>query len=126
MVRKVCLDSNIIIALLNKDEATKDILEALDAQFFTTSIITFEVLYGRKDSEFVFELLEWLEKLPFDDASARIAADMQRKLRKKGTLIDIRDLFIAATCIQNNIELLTHNTKHFERLHEYGLILTKT
>ncbi|MBS3148356.1 type II toxin-antitoxin system VapC family toxin [Candidatus Woesearchaeota archaeon] len=126
MVRRVCLDSNVLIALLNKDEPTRELLSTIDAQLFTTSIGTFEVWYGRKKSEVVFELLEWLEKLDFDDTCARIAGDIMRDLKSKGKMIDIRDAFIAAICIKNGIELLTYNTKHFERLNEFGLILVDT
>jgi tRNA(fMet)-specific endonuclease VapC len=35
---------------------------------------------------------------------------------KRGTMIDDSDLFIAAFCIVNGYTLVTHNTKHFERI----------
>ena len=43
----------------------------------------------------------------------------------KGKILDLRDLFIASLCINEGIELLTYNTKHFERLKEFGLILVE-
>lgn len=123
MVRKICLDSDVLIALLKKDEQTKRKLESLDANFYTTSVNSFEVWYGRKKSETVFQLLEWLNLLELNDKSARLAADMLRDLKKKGKMIEMRDLFIGAVCITNDVELFTYNKKHFERLKNFGLIL---
>ena len=123
MVRKICLDSDVLIALLKKDEQTKRKLESLDANFYTTSVNSFEVWYGRKKSETVFQLLEWLNLLELNDKSARLAADMLRDSKKKGKMIEMRDLFIGAVCITNDVELFTYNKKHFERLKNFGLIL---
>lgn len=123
MVRKVCLDSNILIGLLGRDEAVKTMLSALDAQFVITAVNSFEIWYGRTKGEAIFELFEWLEILPFDAAVSRLAADIMRSLKEKGEIIDLQDVFIAAICIKNDVELLTLNKKHFERLKKFGLIL---
>lgn len=40
---------------------------------------------------------------------------MQLK-RKKGELIEDADLLIAATCIVNDLVLITNNRKHFSRI----------
>lgn len=125
MVRRICLDSDVLIAFLNKDEKTKQIMESLDGDFYITTVNTFEVWYGRKKTEPVFEALEWLHSLDMDDKAARLAGDILRKLKEEGKIIDMRDLFIGAICINNNIELLTYNKKHFERLKEFGLILVE-
>ena len=123
MVRRICLDSDILISFLNKDVRTKEILDSLDADFSTTAINSFELWFGRKKNETVFELLSWLKPIELDDKSARMAADMLRKLKKKGKVIDLKDVLIGAVCIKNDMELLTNNKKHFERLKEFGLIL---
>ena len=123
MVRRVCLDSDVLIALLGKDERTRGIIASLNADFYTTSVNSFEIWYGRKKQEMVFELLEWLNLIHLDDRAARLAADMLRHLKKKGRIMDLRDLFIAAICVRNDVELLTHNKKHFEGLREFGLLL---
>lgn len=123
MVRKICLDSDILVALLNKDEKAKQICSSLEADFYTTSINEFELWFGRKKSETIFELFESLHLLAFGDGAARQAADMMRILKEKGIAIEIKDLFIAATCIKADVELLTFNKKHFERLKQFGLML---
>jgi len=126
MVRRVCIDSDVLIALLRKDEQTKRVLDSLDANFYTTAINSFELWYGRKKSETVFELLEWLQLIDLDNMAARLAADMLRQLKSKGKIVELRDLFIAAICITNEVELLTYNKKHFERLKSFGLILVES
>ncbi len=67
-----------------------------------------------------------LKKLNFDDKSALEAGDILRNLKTSGKLLNFRDVFIASICINNKIELLTYNKKHFERLSKHGLILVTT
>ena len=123
MDRRICLDSDVMIGLLNKDEAAKKLVEALDAEFYTTSVNVFELWYGRKKQETVSELFESLRLLALGEGSARLAADILRDLKEKGTIVDFKDVFIAAMCIKHDTELLTLNKKHFERLQEFGLVL---
>jgi tRNA(fMet)-specific endonuclease VapC len=56
------------------------------------------------------------EILPFTEKSSRIAGYVISELRRKQSLIDIRDLFIGAICIESGIPLLTRNIAHFERI----------
>jgi len=37
-------------------------------------------------------------------------------LRKKGSIIELQDIFIAASSISMGMPLLTNNRKHFERI----------
>ena len=126
MVRKICLDSDILISLLRKDNPTKELLESLEGNFCISAINYFELWFGRKNSELISELLGWLEVLNLDEESSKIAADILRELKKDGELIDLKDLFIASICIKNEAELLTNNKKHFQRLEKYNLKLIKT
>ena len=93
MVRKICLDSDILIEFLRENKEIKEKIESLGGQFYTTSINVFEIWGGRIKSE---------EKM-----------------------IDIRDIFVGARCIENKQELLTNNRKHFERLKKFGLVLVE-
>ncbi len=125
MDRKICLDSDILIEILRTNQDVKDQLSELNSNLYTTPINIFEVWGGRskKDEEGVKKLINSLKKIDLDELSALKAGDMQIELKNSGELIDFRDLFIGAVCIQNNIELLTNNKKHFERLKKFGLKL---
>jgi len=48
---------------------------------------------------------------------------MYRDLKKRGELVDERDLLIAATAIALGVPLKTRNTAHYQRLTRYGLKL---
>ena len=49
------------------------------------------------------------------------AAEIWRALRRRGALIEDRDLIIGATAIAKGLPLLTGNVKHFKRLREFRL-----
>ncbi|MBI2632647.1 type II toxin-antitoxin system VapC family toxin [Candidatus Pacearchaeota archaeon] len=125
MDRKICLDTNIIIDFLRKNPKTKRIIDNLGEEFYTTQIITFEVWSGRLKHEenMIKDMLGSLIKIDFNENSALKAGDIQMKLKETGDLIDFRDLFIASICIVNDLELLTNNKKHFEKLKKFGLKL---
>jgi len=59
--------------------------------------------------------------LYFDNKALIKASEIYASLKKKGKLIDERDLMIGAICISNNLPLATLNKKHFNRLKQYGL-----
>ena len=81
MVRKVCLDTDVLISLFKKDEATKNLIENLrDCSFSITSINVFDLWLGRKKQEQTSELIESLEVFDFDKNSAKIAADIVENL----------------------------------------------
>ncbi len=54
--------------------------------------------------------------LPFTYPVSLKAAQIFRQLKSKNQLIEFRDIFIAATCLVNNLPITTLNRKHFERV----------
>ncbi|HSF39537.1 MAG TPA: type II toxin-antitoxin system VapC family toxin [Thermoanaerobaculia bacterium] len=54
--------------------------------------------------------------LPFDTASARIYGEIHAKLASEGQIVADADLQIAATAIRHELELVTGNLRHFERI----------
>lgn len=123
MDRKICLDSDIIINFLRKSLKAKETLNKLGGEFYTTQINLFEIWSGRliDEEKTIKEMLNSLIKFDFDEDAAIKAGEIMVNLKKSGNIIDFRDLFIASICIVNNLELLTNNKKHFERLKKYGL-----
>ena len=125
MDEKICLDSDVLIELERGNLEVKRILELKKetATLSTTPINVFELWFGFKNKEEIFLLIEDLFIYNFDKNAAKVAGDIKRTLKKEGEDIEIRDLFIAAICIKNNLKLFTFNKKHFERLMRFGLIL---
>ena len=126
MVRKICLDTDVLINMARDDSRTKEAIEAFDADFYTTTVNVLELWQGHRNGEETMELLEPLIKVGFDEKSAFTAGDIQRNLFNKGDVLDFRDLFIGAVCIRHDLELLTFNLKHFGRLKRFGLKLVRT
>lgn len=54
--------------------------------------------------------------LPFDGKSAKIYGQIRSELSKLGTPIGAYDFQIAAIALANNLILVTHNTKEFQRV----------
>ncbi|MDI3475206.1 MAG: tRNA(fMet)-specific endonuclease VapC [Thermococcaceae archaeon] len=114
------LDTNVIIEVARNREFLDKVLE-LDNTFYITSITRFELLVGLPRKE---ELI-WLDsliELPFDRKSAEIAAYLYKKLKDKGKPMGLRDLFIGAVSLANELPLITMDND-FEVLREFGLIV---
>lgn len=54
--------------------------------------------------------------LPFDDTAASLYADLRARLEFSGTPIGPYDLQIAAIALANNLTLVTHNMREFNRV----------
>jgi len=66
--------------------------------------------------EFGKNLLKNIDALPFDSKCALKARDIFSDLKSNNQLIEIPDIFIAATSLTYNLPLATLNTKHFKRI----------
>lgn len=64
----------------------------------------------------VFTITEDLEVLPYNGQIAVKASQIYHSLRRSNQMIEFRDIFIAATCIANELPIVTLNKKHFERI----------
>ena len=95
----------------------------IDASFVTTSVNVFEIWYGKEKQEGVEEFINQIENINITKEIGIKTAEILKELKKKGLLVEFRDVFIASACIINNIELLTNNRKHFERIKSFGLKL---
>ena len=87
------------------------------------SIITYyEVLNGLlyKDAKKQLEKFERFAEMsrivPMTLRTVQISAKIQADLRKKGTVIGHTDTLIAGIAIANNLQLITNNTAHFNRI----------
>lgn len=121
MGKEICLDSDILIDLLN---GVKSILEGYkDFKIYITSISAFEYALGKVSYEESLEVLSKFIVLKLELEDGILSADIYKKLRIKAIEVEFRDIMIASICINNKIPLLTKNKKHFERFLIYGLKL---
>ena len=125
------LDSNICIHIVNRrNESIIQKFKQYGAhEIALCSVVKSELFYGAHHSQRVPENLKLLEfffspltSFPFDDACAKQAAVIRADLAKQGLPVGPNDLLIAATALVNNLTLVTHNTKEFERIEGLKLV----
>ena len=95
--------------------ATKDIA--------VCSIVKSELFYGAMKSAnpernltLQQQFLAQFISLPFDDLAAMAFGTIRSQLETLGTPIGAYDLQIAAIALTNNLTLVTHNTREFQRV----------
>jgi predicted nucleic acid-binding protein len=113
------LDSNVIINfLLNKIstvELINDFLNSGDI-LVTSAICIAEVQLGVRENEKEKTDLfaDSLETFDITVEIGRIGAFFVSEYKKKGVTLNLIDCLVAATCVLNNLTLVTYNKKHFE------------
>ena len=94
------------------------------AQVLISWTTLYEFVRGRSDYAEVKSRLEKALTVVYPTNEILVkAVEIYRDLRKKGELIDERDLLVAATAIALGIPLKTRNVAHYQRLARYGLKL---
>ena len=121
---KYLVDTDWSIHYLRGKESIQSALVSLLPDGVGISIISICELYaGLHNSDYQEEnitgLKQFLGKLKtiyLNEETADIYGQVYGSLRRKGNLIDGFDMLIAATCLENNLTLLTQNRRHFERI----------
>jgi predicted nucleic acid-binding protein len=117
---RLLIDTSILIDHLRKTQKDKTIFYQVASRCdCLISVITeFEFSIGStpQNRRFTEELLAKLPVLPFDSTCVKTASIIYRDLKAKNQLISLPDIFIAATAITHDLQLLTLNQKHFQRI----------
>ena len=89
---------------------------------FISEITLAELKFGvenslnrNKNKQVLEDFLSGVQLLPIYD-SLDIFAKEKARLRKRGTPVDDFDLLIGASAVANDLILVTHNVKHFDRI----------
>lgn len=127
-MKKVCMDTDMSVDYLRDrrpmSEEVQRWFDTRDVDVYVTAITSFELYYGAFYSKSIEESVKEVEIFlknmrnipPFTEKTSKIAGEIMAELRADQKLIEIRDLFIGAICIENDIPLLTRNISHFERI----------
>jgi tRNA(fMet)-specific endonuclease VapC len=122
---KLMLDTNICIAIIK--QKPKDILQKFSAyqvgDICISSVTLAELRYGVAKSQYqernqaaLDEFILPLEVVDFDEPAASYYGTLRASLEKKGTPIGALDMMIAAHALSLNVNLVTNNTKEFNRV----------
>ncbi len=116
----VLLDSNIVIYLRDPRWGRGIASQLSDERLHTCNVIIAEVLgfNGLETTEaYYFErLFLTMKNHPFNDSVTKKVIELRRIMR-----IQMPDAIIAATALQNNLVLWTHNTSDFKDIPNLGL-----
>ena len=117
------LDSDIIIFFLRNQTNTINLVSKLSTQQIFTSVICIgEVNQGflyPKFKTYQKKFNQFLKNIKIKDVNQKIMirfSKVRHELKKRGQKIEDLDLIIAATCIENDLTLVTNNQKHFSRI----------
>lgn len=119
------LDTNVCVVYLNgRSASVRDRLLSTPAEEIAVcSVVKAELFYGacrsnnpKRTLERQQAFLAQFVSLPFEDEAALWAGQVRAKLASAGTPIGSYDLQIAAISLANNLTLVTHNTREFERV----------
>lgn len=121
---KYMLDTNICIYVIKKRPI--EILDKFNkhASQLSMSIITFaELIHGVEKSQQIdknYKVIEdfcsRLEILTYGDKAALHYGIIRAELEKKGMIIGVNDLHIAAHAISEGLSLITNNEREFKRV----------
>lgn len=121
------LDSDYCVAVLRKKISLGDSIPVQHPLYLPVTAVV-ELTYGALRSSNpavnlleVDKLLSVVTVLPFDTSAARRMATVKAELDRQGKPVATLDLEIASIALEQNLPLVTHNARHFQRIP--GLIL---
>jgi tRNA(fMet)-specific endonuclease VapC len=123
-VAKVLLDTDVCIAILNRDERVRAKLDqhrpsALRMSAITLAELRFGVAKSKHAARAMANLNVLLSKvgvLPFDEAATARYGELRAMLEKRGTPIGPLDTLIAGHALSVSWTLATHNVREFRRV----------
>ena len=123
------LDTNVIIRIINGDEKVAVLLDSIAVdEVYIPTIVYGELIYGAERSKridknkYLFEEFCLNYKLVCTDKLiAETYGKVKNNLKNKGINIPENDIWIAATAINRNFELISGN-KHFANIENLNLI----
>jgi predicted nucleic acid-binding protein len=118
------LDTSVIIDYLRGKEKIVKKINSLNGNLTSSYICLselFEGVFRSKEKEKIKKIiLGFFQSLntvfTIDEKIAEKFGQLRKELKQKGEIIEDIDIFIAATCIVNNLILVTLNKKHFSRI----------
>ena len=130
---RVVIDTDIFSEILKQRDAKvaeRAVAYQAARGMFTISVITaMEIASGllrvqaaRQFSQFQ-AMLGGCEVLPFDATAALLAGTIDADLRRRGTVINLNDVMIAAIALGAGVPVVTGNTAHFQAVQNAGFAL---
>jgi tRNA(fMet)-specific endonuclease VapC len=123
----IFIDTTIFINHLRKHNKQKSILYHLTGAsvLYTATMVEFELFAGATDKRKLHDVQQVLKTcavIPLTSAIAQRAGSIYRNLKRRNLIIEIRDIIIAATALEEGLPIMTTNEKHFHRIQGITLL----
>lgn len=120
----ILLDTNICVAIMNRDERVRSGLEASVPSRLRMSAITLaELRFGvakssqpKRATANLRVLLSRVAVVPFDDVATQRYGELRALLERRGSPIGPLDMLIAAHALSQRWALVTNNSREFRRV----------
>ncbi len=126
---KYLLDTNVLIAMFRGEHGIREAILHAGTKNCAISELTFgELLVGaykgknKRQQKEVEIAGQMFQMIPVTSDIIDCWARQRAKLELQGNKIDSIDLLIASTALQNNLTIVTHNIKHFDRVQNLNII----
>lgn len=120
---KYLLDTNTVsLALRGEGKVDVKLRQTLPSEVCVSTITEAELWFGvrkrksKKLENLVRNVLASIDKVGFSSEAAMIFGKIHADLESKGMTIGSCDTMIAAIAMEQNLVLVTDNTKHFSRV----------
>lgn len=118
------LDTSIIIDYLRGKREILELVEKIESELSSSYLCLaelFEGIYRSKNpKKLEKDIMTFFKGLDFiygtDEKIARRFGKIRATLKTQGNVVEDIDIFLAATCIENNLVMLTNNKNHFQRV----------
>ncbi|MEK7550542.1 MAG: type II toxin-antitoxin system VapC family toxin [Patescibacteria group bacterium] len=118
------LDTSVVIDCIRGKKETVKFISDLKASLYINYIVIAELsegIYRVKDSKSIEVGIDAFINgmdgvFPINYNVSKLFGKIRADLKEKGQIIEDFDILIGATCIENNIPIITLNRKHFDKI----------
>jgi predicted nucleic acid-binding protein len=123
----ILIDTTIFVDHLRKQNKRNSILYRLSGTsvLYTATMVEFELFAGatnQRKYQDVQQILQPCHVLSLTSPIAQRAGTIYQDLKRQNLIIEIRDMLIAATALEEGLPLMTINEKHFRRIQGINLL----
>lgn len=129
-MKSYLLDTSIIISYLQGKDNVVKLLNNIEGELSSSYVCLGELYEGvyrvKNKLEVEKTVTDFFKSLSalysIDEKVAKQFGEIRAKLKLQGTVIEDIDIFIAATCLVNDLTLITQNVKHFSRINNLKIL----
>lgn len=129
-MKRYFIETSTIVNFLRSKKGAIETIEKFEGELTSSFVCLAELYEGvcrvkntKKAEKGVLMFFSGLSEIfGLDNEIAKKFGQIRAKLKREGERIEDLDIFIAATCLAYNLELVTYNAKHFARVENLKIL----